>query len=98
MAHLDLLKSKILLADDEDGFGYVASLGLDGTVYVKLWSPNDAETKVMFYPSTETLYEKAKSLVDGPLANHSDFHIAQNKLFQAFIGYHEDKQSMEVKG
>ena len=84
------MNNKIFLIDEaDDGYGYVCSEG-EHDIYVSFWAENNKTIQVM-YSSMEHLYKSAKLFVGCGLNMYSPNHIAQKKMYEAFIEYYENK-------
>ena len=84
------MDDKLLMLDEnDDGYGYVISQQ-KYDVLVSFWAPENKTIKVK-YSSIEYLYKSAKLFLECGLTKYSQNHIAQTKMYEAFIEWYEDK-------
>jgi len=84
------MDGKLLILDEnDDGYGYVVS-EQKYNILVSFWAPQNKTIKVT-YSSLDHLYKSAKVFMECGLTKYSQNHIAQIKMYEAFIEWFEDK-------
>jgi hypothetical protein len=79
----------VILDETDDGYGYVIS-EQKYDILVSFWA-NENKTIKVKYSSLEHLYKSAKVFLECGLTKYSQNHIAQVKMYEAFIEWFEDK-------
>ena len=80
-----------LTDETDDGYGYICSKSSQTqNIYVSFWA-KDTKTVRTIFLSTEDMYKHAKSFAVSGLTAYSQNHIAQNKMYEAFIHWYEQQ-------
>ena len=88
----DIKESIMFLMDEtDDGYGYTCSKSpRTEHIYVSFWA-KDAKTIRTIFLSTEDVYKHAIAFRSSGLTTYSQNHIAQNKMYKAFIQWYEQQ-------
>jgi hypothetical protein len=83
------LYSKLLLASNEDTYGFLISQGRDGKVYASFWiSGEDDTTKRIVYHSREHMQSAAEQHLGSALTNHTEMHKSLSNMYEQYINWH----------
>jgi hypothetical protein len=80
---------RFLVDVSDDGYGYICSKSPKTlNIYVSFWA-KDTKTVRTIFLSTEDMYARAKAFESSGLTTYSQNHIAQHKMYKAFIHWYE---------
>ena len=79
-----------LTNEDDDGYGYMCSISPLEYIYVNFWA-KDTKTVPTIYLSKKDMYDRAKQFGKSGLTSYSQNHIAQHKMYQAYIEWYENQ-------
>ena len=86
----DFEESTMFMMDEtDDGYGYVLSKSQrTEEIYARFWA-KDTKTVITSFLSTRDMYDRAKIFGGSGLTAYSTNHIAQYKMYLAFIEWYE---------